>query len=519
MKDENKPKERLIKELRDLKKRITELEAVNIGRKCAEEEIRLLKEKYEDLYQNAPIMYLSLDINGIIIEYNKMVLDRLGYTKKEFFGKHITKFLTKEYAAKFKKGFPKLLKTGKRMGIERQLVTKSGEIIDVLLDGTTECDEHGKPIKARATFEDITQRKHMEKALQESEEKFRGIAEESFDMIFMVDCEETIIYISPAIKKILGYSPKEVLGKPLQNYLTEWEIPKIQHAFIQLMKGEHIKGLTLDFISKDGSIIFLEINATSLFKNGKIIGYQGIARDITDRKGIEEKMKKQLMKFKVEEGKLYLVEEAIPTLSLKVFGELLKVGYSGFVISRKPKKEFKRLPEGKFEFLRLSEIKGKDTLLPNLNLIEHKIENLPSRKIILLNRLSYLISKHGFKKILFFIQHLRELAIISNYVIIISVDPLTLSNQELLLLKKETFEVESLHKPKLPEPLLDFLRFIHEQNNIGIKPSYTDIGRELSLSQPTVRNRMRFLSDVYVTTSSKGKKKLVELTEWGKSIF
>ena len=136
-------------------------------RKRAEEEIRLLKEKYEDLYSNAPIMYLSNDTNGIIIECNNTVLDKLGYTKREIIGKHMTKFVTKESADSFKKDFPKLLKTGKILGVERQLVTKDREIIDVILDVTVEYDEHGKPIKTRATFEDITDRKQAEIALIE----------------------------------------------------------------------------------------------------------------------------------------------------------------------------------------------------------------------------------------------------------------------------------------------------------------------------------------------------------------
>ncbi len=51
-----------------------------------EKEIRFLKEKYEDLYHNAPIMYLSLDTNGIITECNNAILDKLGYSKKKFIG-------------------------------------------------------------------------------------------------------------------------------------------------------------------------------------------------------------------------------------------------------------------------------------------------------------------------------------------------------------------------------------------------------------------------------------------------
>ena len=75
-------------------------------------------------------------------------------------------FLTEESAVNMKKDFPELLKKGKILGVDRQLVTKAGEIVDVILSVTMEYDEHGKPIKTRATFEDITDRKKAENKLK-----------------------------------------------------------------------------------------------------------------------------------------------------------------------------------------------------------------------------------------------------------------------------------------------------------------------------------------------------------------
>ena len=130
-----------------------------------EKEIKFLKDKYEDLYHNAPIMYLSLNTDGIIIECNNAILDKLMYTKRKIIGKHMTTFLTEESIASFKKDFPELIKTGKLMGVERQLVTKSGEIIDVQLNASGEYDEHGKLIKTRASFEDISSLKRAEERI------------------------------------------------------------------------------------------------------------------------------------------------------------------------------------------------------------------------------------------------------------------------------------------------------------------------------------------------------------------
>jgi len=120
------------------------------------------EEKYEDLYENAPTMHLSLDTNGIIIECNYTILNKLGYAREEFIGKSLSEFLTKESVVNMKKDFPELMKKGKILGVDRQLVAKGGEVFDVILSVTMEYDAHGKPIKTRATFEDISERKRAE---------------------------------------------------------------------------------------------------------------------------------------------------------------------------------------------------------------------------------------------------------------------------------------------------------------------------------------------------------------------
>ena len=125
-------------------------------RRRGEIEIRCLKEKFEDLFHNAPIMYLSLNINGIITECNNTLLDKMGYARDEVIGEHMAKLLTQQSAAIFKKEFPVWTESDKISGLERQMVTKSGKVIDALVSISREYDEHGNMITTRASFEDIS---------------------------------------------------------------------------------------------------------------------------------------------------------------------------------------------------------------------------------------------------------------------------------------------------------------------------------------------------------------------------
>lgn len=131
-------------------------------RKKAEKEVKLLKNKYEDLYHNSPTMYLSLDTNGTIVDCNNTILNKLGYAKEDFLGKSLPNFLTEESIIKMRNNFHKLIKKGIILGVDRQLVTKSGEVIDVILSVTMDYDEHDQPLMTRASFEDITKRKRAE---------------------------------------------------------------------------------------------------------------------------------------------------------------------------------------------------------------------------------------------------------------------------------------------------------------------------------------------------------------------
>jgi len=293
MKDKEKTKDQLINELVKLRQRIAELEASETERKRAEEEIRLLKEKYEDPYNNAPIMYLSLDVNGIIIECNNTILDKLGYTKKEFIGKHITKFISKESEANFKKDFPKLLKTGKILGVERQLVTKNGEIIDVILDVTVEYDEHGKPIKTRATFEDITERKRAEEVIKSSEERLRILFEYAPDGYYLNDLKGNFIDGNIAAEKLIGYKKEELIGKSFlkSKILSPMQIPKAAALLAKNILGQPTGPDELTLNQKDGKQVTVEIRTFPVKIEGQNL-VLGIARDITERKHAEEELKK-----------------------------------------------------------------------------------------------------------------------------------------------------------------------------------------------------------------------------------
>jgi uncharacterized membrane protein len=241
--------------------------------------------------------------------------------------------------------------------------------------------------------------------------------------------------------------------------------------------------------------------------------------DITERKTREEEMKRRLMRFRLDDGNLYLVKESRPALSLEAFKDLLNVGYHGLVFSRTPEEEFKKNVDGVFEFRWLAE-RGGEKSLSKFEKIENNLEKSIKKSVILLDGLDYLILKNGFKEALFFVQHLREFTHLTDNVVILSVDPSTLNAREVRLLEKEGREVEPQVFVRLPEDLMEILRFIYEHNALGSKPNYTDVRQELSISKPTVGKRIKSLVNTgYVMKNVRGRSKVLELTYKGMRLF
>jgi hypothetical protein len=118
------------------------------------------------------------------------------------------------------------------------------------------------------------------------------------------------------------------------------------------------------------------------------------------------------------------------------------------------------------------------------------------------------------------VQHLKDLVVIQNHILLISFDANVFNSKEIKLLEKETKEIETVYKSKLPEHFFNILKYVYQQNVMGLKPSYTDIGIELEMSKPTVRKRVRELVTTgYLLEFEKGRNKIVELSSRGKNIF
>ncbi len=131
-----------------------------------EERVKQRTAEVQDLYDNSPIGYHSLDENGNIILINQTHLNWLGYTSEEMIGRPITTVFTQSSMALFKEVYPNFIKSGMVRDMEFEMVRKDGSVFPVLVNSTALFDEHGKYVMSRTTVFDNTDHKAADDALR-----------------------------------------------------------------------------------------------------------------------------------------------------------------------------------------------------------------------------------------------------------------------------------------------------------------------------------------------------------------
>ena len=147
---------------------------------------------------------------------------------------------------------------------------------------------------------DITERKQIEKALRESEERFRSIVDNMADWTWKVDSNGRYTYCSEKVEDILGYSPEDMIGKTPFQFMAPDEAERVGEIFKGIIaKKKPFVDLENWNFTKDGRRVCLLTNGVPLLlENGDLAGFTGVARNITDRMRAEAELKESEEKFR-----------------------------------------------------------------------------------------------------------------------------------------------------------------------------------------------------------------------------
>ena len=182
------------------------------------------------------------------------------------------------------------LEEGKPYDIEYRIIRPDGVERVVHAQGQTLEDKNGKTTKFIGTVLDITDRKRAVEALRASKARFRALVETTTDWIWETDKNFTYSYSSPKIRDLLGYEPKEVIGKTPFDLMHPEESQRLAERFSAIKDArEPFSGLENVNMHKDGNLVTIETSGMPVFDaDGRFCGYRGIDRDVTARKKLEQ---------------------------------------------------------------------------------------------------------------------------------------------------------------------------------------------------------------------------------------
>jgi len=247
------------------------------------------EKNYRRLLEEISDGYIVYQGTGIAFA-NHRFAEIFGYTVDDVLGKDMFTFMPPD---NFDPIFEKhsSIVSGEEAAPQRyeiEAVKKDGTRIIVDLS-TKQIEYEGKPAYS-IIFRDITKRKKAEERLQRSEEQFRLLIENSYDVIIVVGADAAINYISPSVERVIGYKPEELIGKQSTNFIHSDDLPHFMDALVSVVETPgHAESREVRILHKNGSWRTVHGTGVSLLAEPSVTGIVINFKDITEQKQVEEK--------------------------------------------------------------------------------------------------------------------------------------------------------------------------------------------------------------------------------------
>jgi diguanylate cyclase (GGDEF)-like protein/PAS domain S-box-containing protein len=307
MKDQSKTKQILIQELVSLRHRISELERSESELKRAKEVLKDSEAKYQSLAENMADVVFAVDLNLMTTYVSPSIERLLGFTPQERMAQKADQQLTLKsqklvfdtLSAELGREKEKGSDPDRSETLELEYYHKDGSIKHLLTYIRGIRDSEGNLTGFYGSSHDITERKRAREALRVSETSYRLLAENARDVIWTVDMDMRLTYVSPSVKRLLGFTEEEAMARTIRQAFTPAAFEKAMRIFAEEMAIESAgfgdpnrsRILELDLVRKDGNTVPVEGNFCFLRdRTEKAIGMLSILRDITERKRMEDEI-------------------------------------------------------------------------------------------------------------------------------------------------------------------------------------------------------------------------------------
>ncbi len=282
------------------------------NKKKLEDKLRQSEERFKGTFEHSPVGKAIMSIEGYWTEVNNRSCEILGYSKEE-----LKKLRFRDIS--FPEDLIEDLENKEKLdsGLvanftrEKRYIRKDKSIVWVLLSVSLLRNKNGEITDYLSQIIDISEKKKIENEnkllieennrnrtiqLDEAKDLYRLLANNTVDLVCLHHLNTSFQYVSPSVKKLIGYEVEELIGKSPTDYIHPDDLKEFQERLTGFMDYKEDMTQEFRFRNAEGNYLWLEITANIVEENGIPIGFQSSARDITQRKEAKQSVEKALLK-------------------------------------------------------------------------------------------------------------------------------------------------------------------------------------------------------------------------------
>lgn len=265
-------------------------------RKEVEKELRRSERSLVEAQRIANFGNWEYDLREDEARWSEELYRIFGHEPRDFAPKYKTFFeaVHPEDREAVRNDAQRSLEGGGSSGVDFRIVRLDGEERTVHALYEVVLSPSGRPRKMVGTVHDVTERRRAEEALRQSEERFRSLVQNASDIIAIFEPDGEIRYVSPPVRRMLGYAPEELMGTTLMEYVHPEDTERVWTAFAEGFDPSASAGTLVEARCRhaDGTWRYLEVIGTNMIENPSVNGMVVNARDITERKEYETELER-----------------------------------------------------------------------------------------------------------------------------------------------------------------------------------------------------------------------------------
>jgi len=270
---------------------VEEIQAAQLALVREQESLKKSETLYRDFFENNKDAMYVHDLSGRYLMVNKAGEELLGYSREEILSKSVFDVIEVSQFQQIGESLKQKLADHAQTIYEVDAIRKDGTSVPVEVSSRL-VYENGIPVGVQGTARNLSERRHAEVVVRESEERFRNLFENARDTVFTCDLEGNFTSMNAAGELLTGFTRVEALNSNFTKVVAPEYMQVAKEMLTRKAGGDIATAYELEIISKQGRRVLVEISSRTLFENGKAVGVQGSVRDITARKREEEALRR-----------------------------------------------------------------------------------------------------------------------------------------------------------------------------------------------------------------------------------